>query len=123
MDQIESCPGFVGWISNPDCCGNAAANAPFCDKRQGHHLSFIDALFEATSAVCVTGLVVVDTETTFTMFGQIVLMVLIQVGGLGFMTFGVLLAITLGKNIGLKGRLMIQESLNQLTIEDFKETG
>ncbi|GAA2700362.1 hypothetical protein GCM10009865_07320 [Aeromicrobium ponti] len=80
-------------------------------------------MFEATSAVCVTGLVVVDTETTFTMFGQIVLMVLIQVGGLGFMTFGVLLAITLGKNIGLKGRLMIQESLNQLTIEDFKETG
>jgi trk system potassium uptake protein TrkH len=82
-----------------------------------HHLSFIDALFEATSAVCVTGLVVVDTETTFTIFGQIVLMVLIQIGGLGFMTFGIIIAIFLGKNIGLKGRLMIQESLNQLYIE------
>ncbi|EWG11265.1 TrkH family potassium uptake protein [Cytobacillus firmus] len=82
-----------------------------------HHLSFIDALFEATSAVCVTGLVVVDTQTTFTVFGQVVLMALIQIGGLGFMTFGVLIAIMLGKNIGLKGRLMIQESLNQLTIE------
>ncbi len=54
---------------------------PFATKDR-HHLSFIDALFEATSAVCVTGLVVVGTETTFTMFGQIVLMVLIQVGGL-----------------------------------------
>lgn len=82
-----------------------------------HSLSFIDALFEATSAVCVTGLVVVDTETTFTVFGQIVLMILIQVGGLGFMTFGVLIALILGKNIGLRGRLMIQESLNQLSIE------
>lgn len=82
-----------------------------------HHLSFIDALFEATSAVCVTGLVVVDTETTFTMFGQIILLVLIQVGGLGFMTFGILIALFLGRNIGLKGRLMIQESLNQISLE------
>ncbi|MGM0877902.1 MAG: TrkH family potassium uptake protein [Bacillota bacterium] len=89
---------------------------PFATKDR-HHLSFIDALFEATSAVCVTGLVVVDTETTFTLFGQIVLMVLIQIGGLGFMTFGIIIAIFLGKNIGLKGRLMIQESLNQLNIE------
>jgi trk system potassium uptake protein TrkH len=89
---------------------------PFATKDR-HHLSFIDALFEATSAVCVTGLVVVDTETTFTLFGQIVLIVLIQVGGLGFMTFGIIIAIVLGKNIGLKGRLMIQESLNQLYIE------
>lgn len=89
---------------------------PFATKDR-HHLSFIDALFEATSAVCVTGLVVVDTETTFTLFGQTVLMVLIQVGGLGFMTFGIIIALFLGKSIGLKGRLMIQESLNQLSIE------
>lgn len=88
---------------------------PFATKDQ-HHLSFTDALFEATSAVCVTGLVVVDTKTTFTLFGQIVLMVLIQIGGLGFMTFGVLIALLLGKNIGLQGRRIIQESLNQLTI-------
>lgn len=82
-----------------------------------HHLSFIDALFEATSAVCVTGLVVVDTESTFTLLGQLVLLVLIQIGGLGFMTFGILIALFLGKNIGLKGRLMIQESLNQISLE------
>jgi len=83
----------------------------------GHELSFINALFEATSAVCVTGLVVVDTGTTFTVFGQCVLLLLIQTGGLGFMTIGVIIAIFLGKNIGLKGRLMIQESLNQLSLE------
>jgi len=83
----------------------------------GHELSFLDAIFEATSAVCVTGLVVVDTGTTFTIFGQCVLLFLIQTGGLGFMTIGVIIAIFLGKNIGLKGRLMIQESLNQLSLE------
>ncbi|MGG4470727.1 TrkH family potassium uptake protein [Paenibacillus alvei] len=83
----------------------------------GHELSFLDAIFEATSAVCVTGLVVVDTGTTFTVFGQCVLLFLIQTGGLGFMTVGVVIAIFLGKNIGLKGRLMIQESLNQLSLE------
>jgi len=81
-----------------------------------HHLSLIDALFEATSAVCVTGLVVVDTKTTFTLFGQTVLMLLIQIGGLGFMTFGILIALSLKKSIGMKERLVIQASLNQLTI-------
>lgn len=89
---------------------------PFATKDR-HHLDFVDALFEATTAVCVTGLVVVDTETTFTLFGQIVMLVLIQVGGLGFMTFGILIAMFLGKNIGLQSRLMIQESLNQLSLE------
>ena len=84
---------------------------------EGNELSFIDALFEATSAVCVTGLVVVDTGTTFTVFGEMVLLFLIQIGGLGFMTIGVIIAIFLGKNIGLKGRLVIQESLNQLSLE------
>jgi trk system potassium uptake protein len=89
---------------------------PFATKDR-HHLSFIDAIFEATTAVCVTGLVVVDTETTFTLFGQIVMLVLIQVGGLGFMTFGILISLFLGKNIGLTSRVMIQESLNQLSLE------
>lgn len=82
-----------------------------------HHLSFVDALFEATSAVCVTGLVVVDTETTFTTFGQVILLSLIQIGGLGFMTFGILIALFLGRHIGLKSRLMIQESFNQISLE------
>ncbi|RTR26574.1 Ktr system potassium transporter B [Robertmurraya yapensis] len=104
--------GFLGLIF----VGTLLLMLPFSTKDR-HYLSFIDALFEATSAVCVTGLVVVDTHTTFTMFGQIVIMVLIQIGGLGFMTVGILIALFLGKNIGLKGRLMIQESLNQLSLE------
>ena len=82
-----------------------------------HHLSFIDALFEATSAVCVTGLAVVDTGTTFTLFGQIVLLVLIQLGGWGFLTSGTLMFIILGKKIGLKQRLLIQESLNYFSLQ------
>ncbi|WP_264737974.1 TrkH family potassium uptake protein [Cytobacillus firmus] len=113
MNPAQALPvGFLILIA----IGTLLLMLPFSTSDR-HHLSFIDALFEATSAVCVTGLVVVDTQTTFTVFGQVVLMALIQIGGLGFMTFGVLIAIMLGKNIGLKGRLMIQESLNQLTIE------
>lgn len=103
--------GFLALIM----IGTILLMLPFATKDR-HHLSFIDALFEATSAVCVTGLVVVDTQSTFTLFGQIVLMLLIQIGGLGFMTIGVLIALLLGKNIGLQGRRMIQESLNQLTL-------
>jgi trk system potassium uptake protein TrkH len=83
----------------------------------GNGLHFVDALFTATSATCVTGLVVVDTGTTFTLFGQLTILSLIQVGGLGFMTFATLVALILGKKISLRQRLLIQESLNQLTIE------
>ncbi|MBS3946751.1 MAG: TrkH family potassium uptake protein [Dethiobacter sp.] len=80
-------------------------------------LSFLDALFTATSAVCVTGLVVVDTGTYFTRFGQTVIMLLIQVGGLGIMTAATLIFILLGKKITLRERLVIQESLNQITMQ------
>ncbi|MFB1099967.1 TrkH family potassium uptake protein [Terribacillus sp. JSM ZJ617] len=82
-----------------------------------HHLSFIDALFEATSAVCVTGLVVVDTQTTFTLFGQIVLLCLIQIGGLGFMTLTVFIAMLLRRNISFEERHLVKESLNQSSYE------
>ncbi|SFS30408.1 TrkH family potassium uptake protein [Marininema halotolerans] len=79
----------------------------------GESISFLDALFTATSAVCVTGLVVVDTATTFSTFGEGVILLLIQLGGLGFMTFGVLFAIFLGKRIGVKSRRVLQESFQQ----------
>lgn len=78
-------------------------------------VGFLNALFTSTSAVCVTGLVVLDTGSDFTQFGQIVIMCLIQVGGLGFMTFGVIIAVALGKRIGLKERLLIQQSTNSLS--------
>lgn len=81
----------------------------------GEGIGILDALFTSTSAVCVTGLVVLDTGTDFSLFGQIVIMVLIQLGGLGFMTYGVLIALALGKKIGLKSRLLIQESTKSVS--------
>lgn len=79
-------------------------------------ISFIDALFTSTSAMTVTGLIVLDTATAFTMFGQVVIMLLIQLGGLGIMTFAVLIYIAVGKKIGLKQRLIIKQALNQSAI-------
>ena len=78
---------------------------------------WIDALFTATSATCVTGLAVADTGTYFTVFGQIVILVLIQIGGLGFMTMATLFAVVLKRRISLKERLVLQEALNQSSIE------
>ncbi len=83
----------------------------------GHSVGWLNALFMATSAVCVTGLAVIDTGTSFSLFGQVVIMVLIQIGGLGFMTFGVLFAVLLGKQIGLKQRLMIQQATNAFSTQ------
>lgn len=79
-------------------------------------ISWLDAAFTSTSAVTVTGLIVVDTGTAFTVFGQIILMILIQIGGLGLMTFAVMTIMLLRKKIGLKERILIQESLNQTSI-------
>lgn len=78
----------------------------------GKGLPFIDALFTATSATCVTGLVVVDTADTFTMFGEMSILALIQIGGLGFMTFTTFLFIMLRKKISLKERLLLKEAFN-----------
>lgn len=82
----------------------------------GQGLPLLNALFTATSATCVTGLVVVDTGSTFTVFGQLVILFLIQVGGLGFMTFAIFFSVLLGKRISLKERLLLQEALNNLSI-------
>jgi trk system potassium uptake protein TrkH len=80
-------------------------------------VSFIDALFTATSATCVTGLVVLDTGTTFTIFGKTVIMLLIQVGGLGFMTMATLFAMMMKRKISLRDRLILQEAMNQGSME------
>ncbi|MBE3552478.1 MAG: Trk family potassium uptake protein [Kyrpidia tusciae] len=85
-------------------------------SQSGRGLDFLDALFTATSAVCVTGLVVVDTGTYFSHFGQVVILLLIQIGGLGFMTVATFLLIMSRHRIGLKERLVIQESLNVGTL-------
>ncbi|RRD94963.1 Trk family potassium uptake protein [Clostridiales bacterium COT073_COT-073] len=82
-------------------------------SQNGKSVGFINALFTSTSAVCVTGLVVVNTLNQWTMFGKIIIIILIQIGGLGFMTLTAILFILMGKKIGLRERLIIQESLNQ----------
>lgn len=79
-------------------------------------ITWLNAFFTATSATTVTGLVTVDTGTVFTLFGEAVIMILIQVGGLGFMTFAVLVILFLRKKITLKERLLIQEALSQTSI-------
>lgn len=79
-------------------------------------ISWIDALFTATSAMTVTGLIVVDTPVVFTVFGQVVIVSLIQLGGLGLMSFAILIYMMLGRKIGLKERIVIQQSLNQTSI-------
>lgn len=83
----------------------------------GQPLSFLDALFMATSAACVTGLAVVDVGGDLSRFGQTIVLLLIQIGGLGFMTFAVLIFLMLGKKISFQQRLYIQESLQQPTVE------
>ncbi|MBR2563870.1 MAG: Trk family potassium uptake protein [Paenibacillus sp.] len=85
--------------------------------RSGDSLAFIDALFTATSAVSVTGLVVVDTGTYFSVLGQVIIAILIQIGGLGFMTMSTLVAIAFKRKISLKERLILQEAMNQTTME------
>ncbi len=80
--------------------------------RDGQETGFLGALFTATSATCVTGLVVYDTWTHWTLFGQLVLLTLIQIGGLGFITIGTFALSLLGRKIGLGGRELIRDSLS-----------
>lgn len=77
-------------------------------------VNFIASLFTATSATCVTGLVVADTYQNWSVFGQIVVITMIQLGGLGFMTVGVYISVLLKKKIGLQERESIHESVNTL---------
>jgi len=85
-------------------------------SRSGRPTDFLTALFTAVSASCVTGLVLVDTYTHWSVFGQIVIIILIQIGGLGTMTVRILLAVFLKRNITLKSRNLLQESMNSLQI-------
>lgn len=74
-------------------------------------VSWIDAMFTATSATTVTGLTVVNIHSTYTIFGQVVMLILMQIGGLGLLLFAVLILIMLGRKIGLKERIVVREQL------------
>lgn len=81
-------------------------------SKTGGGTSFLDALFTSASAVCVTGLVVFDTATKWTLFGQIVILVLIQIGGIGVVTLATSLAVLSGKKIGIYGRETVKNALS-----------
>lgn len=83
-------------------------------SRDGHAMPFLDALFTSASASCVTGLVLYDTYTQFTAFGQAVILLLIQVGGMGFMTVSILVSILLHRRIGLRQRSILMDSVGAL---------
>jgi trk system potassium uptake protein TrkH len=80
-------------------------------------LTVLDAFFTATSAVCVTGLIVVDTPHDLTTFGQLVVLALIQLGGLGYMAITTVVGLALGRQLSLHERLTLQEALNVQTME------
>jgi len=84
-------------------------------------ISFIDALFTATSATCVTGLIVRSTPQGFTTFGKIVILALIQIGGLGIMTFSIALILTLGKKISRSQENILLEALSEENIRSAKK--
>ena len=104
--------GFVLVIS----IGAVLLSLPI-SSANNEYTNFLDSLFTSTSAVCVTGLVTLDTGTYWSNFGKTVIMLLIETGGLGFMSFTVFIAIILGKKITLKDRLIMQESMNTFSIQ------
>lgn len=85
-------------------------------SKDGQMTNFLDAFFTATSASCVTGLVVNNTVEKWSLFGQLVILGMIQIGGLGFMTIGVFFSIILRRKIGLRTRGILQESVNTMQI-------
>ncbi|MFO7974048.1 MAG: potassium transporter TrkG, partial [Candidatus Hydrogenedentota bacterium] len=103
--------GFIGAIG----VGSVLLMLPVATT-SGERLPLIDAIFTATSAVCVTGLIVQDTATYFSTFGQMVILALIQVGGLGIMTFSVALAVLLGKPMDVGQRSVLRDALDNETL-------
>jgi potassium uptake TrkH family protein len=99
--------------------GTALLSLPVAQAGAGG-ADFLTALFHATSAVCVTGLVTVDTGTYWSGFGQAVILLLIQVGGLGIMTLATLFALLLSRRLGLRARLIAQAETKTLSVADVR---
>lgn len=90
--------------------GGVLLSLPIANK--GEPISFLDAVFTAASATCVTGLAIFDTYSQFSLFGQAVLLLLIQIGGLGFMTVAILFSMVIGRRISLRERSLLMESVS-----------
>lgn len=86
-------------------------------SQSGKSIGFVDALFTATSATCVTGLSVVTIATDFTIFGKMVMIVLMEIGGLSFITISVFFFTIVGAKIGISNRFLLREQLNQNSVE------
>ncbi len=99
-----------------DLVGSVLLWCPFSNA--GTPVSFVDAVFTSTSALCVTGLTVLDTARDFSTFGQMVILGLIQLGGLGVMTFSVFLFLSMGRGIGIRGRWLMEETFTPTPIGD-----
>ena len=100
--------GFISVIA----LGTALLMLPFSVQNGVEHPGLLASLFTATSATCVTGLAVVDTATTWSIFGQAVILCMIQLGGIGFMTFAVLIAKIVKKMLSPKDRMLVAMSYN-----------
>lgn len=119
-------PGHVSWLTPPKALvlgfvviialGTLLLSLPIA-VADGKRLALVDALFTATSALCVTGLTVVETGTRFSVFGQVVILGLLQVGGVGFITMAVVISVLIGRRVGLRERLLVQESLGQVKMQ------
>lgn len=107
MPQTLLIGGFAGVI----LVGTLLLLAPWSQTKG--EVGFVDALFTATSAVCVTGLVVVNTGTAYTLFGQTVIIALIQIGGLGIMTFAALAYLMLGRRLSLASQAALHDTFFQ----------
>lgn len=112
-------PGLViaGSFLAAIALGTAMLSLPFATEA-GERATVMEALFTSTSAVCVTGLVVVDTATHWSTFGEVVILLLIQIGGLGIMTVASLTVILLSRRLGLRARLIAAAQTRSLTVRD-----
>jgi trk system potassium uptake protein TrkH len=119
ITKLAPGPALILYYAIAILVGSVALSLPMA--AHGEPLSFLDALFTATSAQCVTGLIVVDTGTRLTLFGQLVVLALIQIGGLGITTFSVYLFFYLRLGVGSRGRWIIQETLLHTPVNSLKE--
>ncbi|MEA4933786.1 MAG: potassium transporter TrkG, partial [Lawsonibacter sp.] len=97
------------------CMGGLLLSLPVA-SRGGAGIPFLNALFTSASATCVTGLVLYDTWTQFTYFGQTVILLLIQIGGLGFMAIAILFSLALGRRISLRERSLLAEAISSMQV-------
>ncbi len=119
LQRLSPAQALVFYYSVAILLGAALLSLPISAHDQP--LTYLDALFTATSAQCVTGLVVFDVGTRLTVFGQFVVLVLIQIGGLGIMTFSVYLFFYLGMGVGAKGRWIINETLSHTPVKSLPD--